>query len=221
VTRPATAARGLAILACLGLATAGGGLLGDGAAELFGVAAGPDAGPAVRRTLVVAGVVYALLMAVPFVPGIELGLALLAAFGPPVVALVYGCTLAGLVLSFAVGRAVPAAALARGLAALSLHRAAGLVRALAPMSRDERIAELARRGPGTVSALVLRHRHLALAALLNLPGNILLGGGGGLAMLAGISRLVSPPAFVATVALATSPVPLAVLLVARVLADPR
>ena len=62
-----------------------------------------------------------------------------------------------------------------------------------------------------VPALV-RHRHLALAGALNLPGNFLIGGGGGIALIAGVSKLYSVTGFVLTSAIAVAPVPLAVYL---------
>jgi hypothetical protein len=48
--------------------------------------------------------VYVLWMALPFVPGIELGLALMVMLGAKGVVLVYLCTLLSLSLSFAIGR---------------------------------------------------------------------------------------------------------------------
>jgi len=51
-----------------------------------------------------------------------------------------------------------------------------------------------------------------LALLINLPGNSLIGGGGGILLVAGPSRLFSLPALVVTLILATAPVPLAVWL---------
>lgn len=57
---------------------------------------------------------------------------------------------------------------------------------------------------------LLRHRHLAIAAALNLPGNAIIGGGGGIGLAAGFSRLVSLPVYVLTVGLAVAPLPLAV-----------
>ncbi|UCE30573.1 MAG: hypothetical protein JSW68_10975, partial [Burkholderiales bacterium] len=60
-------------------------------------------------------------------------------------------------------------------------------------------------------ASLLRHRHVALAIALNLPGNALVGGAGGLGMLAGMSGLFSLPRYLLLVALATTPVPLFLL----------
>jgi hypothetical protein len=50
-----------------------------------------------------------------------------------------------------------------------------------------------------------------LAIVLNLPGNIVIGGGGGIALMAGASRLYSVPGFLVTIVLAVAPVPLAIL----------
>jgi hypothetical protein len=50
---------------------------------------------------------------------------------------------------------------------------------------------------------------------VTLPGNTLLGGGGGIALAAGMSGVYRLPTYVATVAVAVAPVPLLVLLGAR------
>jgi hypothetical protein len=130
--------------------------------------------------------VYVLAMALPFVPAIELGIALMLVLGPAGVVAVYACTQFALLLGFAAGRRLP-------------PPSAGL---------DERL------GPRLPRWLhgALRHRHLSLAIALNLPGNGVLGGAGGIALLAGASRLYHPWAFCVTVAAATTPVPLAILL---------
>ena len=60
--------------------------------------------------------------------------------------------------------------------------------------------------------VLLRHRYLALGVAFNLPGNTLLGGGGGIALAAGMSGLYPLLAYVAVVAIAVAPVPLLVLL---------
>ena len=61
----------------------------------------------------------------------------------------------------------------------------------------------------------MRYRYPALAIAIAMPGNIVLGGGGGIALAAGLSRTFHPALFVLTVALATLPVPLAFFLGAR------
>ena len=63
----------------------------------------------------------------------------------------------------------------------------------------------------TIPAL-LKRRYLVLAVLLNLPGNALIGGGGGLAMVAGMSRLYSFPAYFLLISVAILPGPAVILL---------
>lgn len=65
--------------------------------------------------------------------------------------------------------------------------------------------------PGRLAALLLNRKHIAPAACLNFPGNSILGGGGGLALLCGLSRQFTWHGFVLTVAIATSPIPVLVL----------
>jgi hypothetical protein len=48
--------------------------------------------------------------------------------------------------------------------------------------------------------------------LFNLPGNAALGGGGGIAMMSGFSRLFTFGGFVTAVAVAIAPVPLVILI---------
>ena len=58
----------------------------------------PSNEEAVHKTLMVSAASYALLIAIPFVPGVEVGFAILAMLGPPIVFLVYVSTLVGLEL---------------------------------------------------------------------------------------------------------------------------
>jgi len=59
---------------------------------------------------------------------------------------------------------------------------------------------------------LLRHRYLALAVAFNIPGSYLFGGGGGIALFAGASRLFSVTGFCITLVLAVAPVPIAVMI---------
>jgi len=52
--------------------------------------------------------------------------------------------------------------------------------------------------------------YLLIALMLNLPGNWVLGEGGGVSLMAGMSRSVSFQRFVLTVALAVAPIPMLV-----------
>ena len=51
----------------------------------------------------------------------------------------------------------------------------------------------------------------AMAIAVNTPGNSIIGGGGGIMILAGLSGLFSPLSTFLTVIIAVSPVPLAVI----------
>ncbi|MDX1431752.1 MAG: hypothetical protein R3286_04820 [Gammaproteobacteria bacterium] len=165
----------------------------------------------VHKTIMVAAVLYSVLLAIPFVPGVEIGLAIIGMFGPKIVFLVYLCTLAGLAISFAFGRLVSQRSLIAFLDELKLHRTCAVLREIEPLGIQDRLAYLVRHAPSSLAPVLLRHRHLTLAVALNLPGNFLIGGGGGIALIAGISRLYSVAGFIATIALATAPVPLVIL----------
>ena len=56
----------------------------------------PDNEQQVHRAIMLGSVAYVGLLAFPFVPGAEIGLAMLAAFGPAIAPLVYVCTVASL-----------------------------------------------------------------------------------------------------------------------------
>jgi hypothetical protein len=59
-----------------------------------------------------------------------------------------------------------------------LKKASTLVRKLEPLDRQERLELLNKKTPAKIAPYILKHRYLAIAAALNLPGNSLIGGGG-------------------------------------------
>jgi hypothetical protein len=183
-------------------------LVGDLLVARMNVDLAPGTEAMLHRIIMASLVAYVLLMAVPFVPSVEIGLALIFMIGVDIVPVVYGSTVLALVIAFGVGRRVPEPLLARVFAALGLRRAAALIQRSQPLSREARLADLTAHLPGRLAPWLLRHRHLAIAAVLNVPGNNLIGGGGGIALAAGMTRLVSFPAFVATVAIGTLPLPI-------------
>jgi hypothetical protein len=132
--------------------------------------------------------------------------------GPDIAPVVYIATVAALTLSYGVGRLVPERLLARAFTSLGLARAGRLVEELQSLPTEARVAGLVSRLNGGFAERLLRHRHLTLAIAFNVPGNNLIGGGGGISLAAGMSRLVTFPGFLLTVAIGTSPVPLAILL---------
>lgn len=155
---------------------------------------------------------YAALLALPFVPGVEIGLALLALFGAEAAPLVWSATLGGLTLSYLAGRLLPVRVLTGLLRGLGARGLAADVDAAGTLTGHARARALLRNAPGRVARLLLRHDQLALALLFNMPGNAVIGGGGGIALIAGLSRLYTVPRFVAVTAAAVAPVPLAVWL---------
>lgn len=159
--------------------------------------------------LVLLALAYAVALAIPFVPGVELGLLIMAVFGPLGALVAFAATIGGLSLAHALGTMLPerviVALLARIGIAVPPDGAASAMRHMLAKSGPPPTA------PGRLAALLLDHKHIALAACLNFPGNSIVGGGGGLALLCGLSRQFTWHGFLLTIAIATSPIPLLVL----------
>lgn len=151
---------------------------------------------------------YVLLMATPFAPGIEIGISLLILRGAEIAPFVYLATVTGLVLAFLAGRYMPYAWLHAIFYDLRLMSACRLLENTAPLDQEQRLNLLRERLPGWLGPVTGGGRYLMLAVLLNLPGNFVIGGGGGLAFLAGFSRLYGSTATLLTMAAAVLPVPL-------------
>ncbi len=164
----------------------------------------------VAQFWVLAGVfaLYALLISMPFVPGLEIALALLMLRGAELALPIYASTVLGLMLAYGVGRLVPLSALARVFLDLHLSRAAGLIETMAPLSSRDRVAVLQARLPRRIAAPAMRYRYFAVALLINMPGSGLIGGGGGICLIAGMSRLFAPHWTVLTLFFAVLPLPL-------------
>lgn len=167
----------------------------------------PENEVAIHRTLMGLLVLYIALAAIPFVPGAEIGFGMLVLFGGKIAPLVYIAMIGALTLAFLAGRFLPARWVSGVFGKLGFHRAEQLVRDCHTLDLAERATFLAEHVPTRVLPMVLRHRHLSLAVLLNLPGNTVLGGGGGIAFAAGASRLYSVTGFLATILVAVAPVP--------------
>lgn len=180
--------------------------------DLLGFEVRPSNEEIVHRIILASSAAYVLLMAIPFVPGVEIGITLLMVLGPKIAVLVYVCTVAALSLSFVIGRCIPERVLIAFFRDLHLKRASALLARLEHLDAHQRLRYMLERAPKRFVPFLLRYRYVALLVAVNLPGNIIVGGGGGIAMMAGLSRLFSPAAFFLTVAVAVSPVPLALLL---------
>jgi hypothetical protein len=155
---------------------------------------------------------YIVLLAIPFLPGIEVGLMLMAMLGAKGIVLVYLCTLLSLSLSFLFGRVLPPRYLARALGWFHLNRARDLITSLEPLDTEERLRFLLRSAPSRIVPFLLRHRYLIIGALFNVPGNALIGGGGGIGLIAGMSRLFPFPKYLLLICLAITPGPILFLL---------
>jgi hypothetical protein len=189
-----------------------GGYFGKQISQGFDIEIWPHNEPMINRIVMSGIVLYAVLTAIPFVPGIELGMALIVALGVRIVPAVYVATIAALVLSFAVGRVIPEQWLVSALNQFGMRRSAGLVASYVGLGGEKRIAQLLAGAPRKWLPWLMRYRLVALGLLFNMPGSTLLGGGGGIAMAAGISRLVSFPKFLLCAAVAVSPVPIFLVL---------
>lgn len=115
---------------------------------------------------------------------------------------VYGATIAGLSLAFATGRLMPKGVFSRLLNWLGIAVPDGqLESALRGMLAGTRPR---RGGWHRLATRLMEYRYLSLAVSFNLPGNSVLGGGGGIAMLCGASRQFALHWFVLTDVLATA-----------------
>ena len=164
--------------------------------------------PMLHAIVLVAVVLYIVLMATPFMPGIEIGLALMMLLGNKGAILVYLCTLAALSVSFAIGRKIPSRFIGLLLNWLHLYKANALVRQLESLSQQERLEFLSEKAPSRIAPFLLRHRYLAIAVVVNLPGNALIGGGGGIGLVAGMSKIIPFHGYLMVLAIAIAPVPL-------------
>ncbi len=192
-------------------------LLGEWLRELASIEVQPAGQAPLNFTLVSATAIYVVAAAMPFVPGAGIGWALVVALGPELLLLVCPSLVAALMLSYTAGRFVPPRLTAALFQSLGLQRARDLVLQIAPLGTDERLELLIAAAPPRVVPFLLRHRYVALAVVFNLPGNTILGGGGGLALAAGMSRVYRWPGYLLTVAVAISPVPLLILATGTVL----
>ena len=172
----------------------------------------PSTEPILHRLIMLSMAVYICLMALPFVPGVEIGLALMVLLGAKIIPLVYAATVVALLIGFMIGRWVPSRAILEILDLLRLQRLRVLLMQLEPLGPQQRLDLLLHHNSVRIVPFLLRHRFLAIAVALNIPGNAIIGGGGGISFAAGFSRLVSLPQYALTVSVAVLPLPIIMLL---------
>jgi hypothetical protein len=165
-----------------------------------------------HAALLISVAIYILLMATPFMPGIEVGMAVMLMLGYKSALLIYLCTLIALSVSYAIGRFFPLSLVYRFLKWLYLDKASELVHQLEPLNQQERLGLLNKKAPTKFAPFLLNHRYLTIAVALNLPGNALVGGGGGIGLVVGMSRVVPFYKYLIVVAISVLPVPLCIFL---------
>ncbi|MEE8120599.1 MAG: hypothetical protein V3T55_03665 [Anaerolineales bacterium] len=180
--------------------------------DRLGIQIWPEYLEIIDRAVLIGVILYIGLMATPFLPGIEIGLALMIMLGPKGVLVTYICTLVALTISFGLGRLFPTHLLVSFLRWLNLTRAAALLESFDATPPEKRLEFLVEKTPRQTIPALLKRRYLILALLLNLPGNALVGGGGGIAMMAGMSRLYSFPTYFFLISVAILPGPTLVML---------
>ncbi|WP_272007798.1 hypothetical protein [Roseovarius sp. ZX-A-9] len=191
-----------------GLLLLGGWFLGDALKEMTVPEMRPLNEPMIHRIVMTAFFAFIVLAALPFVPGAEIGFALLLLFGGPIAPLVYLGMVGALLVSYTLARLVPLSFMGRALEWLGLRKASRFVVDLDSVAPDKRLNALPSIVPSKVGQKLLKHRYVLLAVALNTPGNSLLGGGGGLAFVAGASRLFGFWQFLGVVLCAVAPIPL-------------
>jgi len=175
-----------------------------GIAKKFAEFAGYQWGPGV----LIGGVIfYVLLLSLPFVPGVELGVLLMCVFGKQGIVFAYFATIAGLSLAFFMGRKLPLRWVESSLEKLGFahateHHFDDIDGMLENISLKKRFCH------NRLFSYIAKYRYPAIGIFFNMPGNYLIGGGGGIALACGISRNISWKWFLLTVVVAVSPVPL-------------
>ena len=153
------------------------------------------------------------LMALPFLPGAEVGLALLSAFGAAIAPAVYLTVVLALITAFAVGRLVPINKTAQLLRNMRMTRAANFLDGLSDVPPEEILDHILKNSPASPMRALIRFRYVLIIFLINTPGNFVIKDGGGIALVAGLSRCFHPFAYFVAIAIAVLPVPLMATLI--------
>lgn len=152
--------------------------------------------------------VYALLICVPFLPSFHLSLAFMILQGPDQIWWIFWATVVGFLLPFVAGNRIPHRHLVHIFNDLHMYRIAKLVKDTHAIPRDQRSELITQMAPKWIKPLVNKWRYLAIAIALNVPGNVIIGGAGGILMVAGLSRLFAPAAILVTIIVCLCPIPI-------------
>lgn len=213
-TRLKIVIRVICLVAFYALLLVGGTYLGNVIRDLAGSEFRTIHAPNLHLMILGAAFIFALASALPFVPGAEIGFGMLVLLGGKYALLVFLCMLFALMLAFSIGRLVPLGVLARGFSWLNLEKARTLIETMERQSPETRLKFLFKTAPRRFVPFLLRYRYIALLVLINTPGNSLIGGGGGIALIAGLSGLFKWHLFALTMVFAIAPIPIAFYLMA-------
>jgi len=168
-------------------------------------------GPLMIGLVLVVLCAYIVLISIPFVPGIEIALSLMIIRGPEVVIWVYVATVLGLFLAFLAGQYLSYGYLHSIFRDMRMKRACDLLDTIQPLSRNERLSLLKSKIPSPLRPFLIEGRYAIIGIVLNIPGNALIGGGGGIMLVAGLSRVFSTCWLLVTLLCAVAPIPIAIL----------
>ena len=129
---------------------------------------------------------------------------LMCVFGKEGIVFVYLATVAGLSLAFLIGRMLPLKWLKFRLEKIGFANATeshfdDINGMLKNISLNQRFCH------NRLFSFLAKYRYPAIGILFNMPGNYLIGGGGGISLSCGISRNISWKWFLLTVIVAVSP----------------
>jgi hypothetical protein len=102
------------------------------------------------------------------------------------------------------------------LTAAGKKHARDLILEMEPLSPGERVTFLHKKAPAKVVPYLLNHRYLAIALLLSLPCNAVIGGGGGIGLIVGMSGLITYTRYLLLIAVSISPIPIVIILKASI-----
>ena len=162
------------------------------------------------KAIIVGAFFYVMMLSIPFFPGIEIAWLMIMLYGKEAVILIYLLTICGLCLSFGIGRWFEKSWLTRWLNIPELKNQFA--------ERSSKIRQkLSTLHPRwstfiTSGGRLGKHHYLLLAIIINVPGNTLIGGGGGISFICGMNRRFSWKGFIGTLVIATAPIPILLML---------
>lgn len=200
--------RWILLLLIYGGVIGGGWLAGQWLPTIVDINISPRSEPLVHQAVMATMVLFVFASALPFVPGAEIGFGLIMLFGGKIALLIYFGMIMALILAFITGQYLPLFIVANFFRKIGFKRAHEFILKLASLNPQERQSLLSENTPRRFIPFMLRHRYVALILILNLPGNSIVGGGGGISFMAGLSGLYSYFGFLAAISIAVAPVPI-------------